>query len=110
MHDRGMIKWAPFNSVINSKYLVNEIEYEKNKISKPTLSEEQIAFYEQIIKESMINKIPLSFQIYQGGYAYNINGIVTKIDNIKQKIYLNNHKYLYFCEIIKIKKDTNLVS
>ena len=32
MQDRGMIKWMPFNSVINSKYLVSEIEKEKSKI------------------------------------------------------------------------------
>ena len=32
MHDRNQIKWAPFNSVINGKYIVNSIEKEKNKI------------------------------------------------------------------------------
>ena len=104
MPDRGIIKWAPFNSVINSEYLVKEIEHEKSKIIKPTLSEEQIYELEKIITESMINKINLEFKIYNSGYTYNIKGIVTKIDPSKQKIFLNTHKYLYFCEIIALKE------
>src|SRR5574344_476575 len=103
MHDRGMIKWAPFNSVINSNYLVKEILKEKNKINKPILSDEQIEQLEKLIKESMINQTNLNFIIYQKGLTYNLSGIVIKVDYIKQKIYLDNHKYLYFCEIIQIK-------
>lgn len=103
MHDRGMIKWAPFNSVINSNYLVKEILKEKNKINKPILSDEQIEQLEKLIKESMINQTNLNFIIYQKGLTYNLSGIVIKVDSIKQKIYLDNHKYLYFCEIIQIK-------
>ena len=32
MRDRGEIKWAPFNSVINGKYIVSEIEKKKKAI------------------------------------------------------------------------------
>ena len=33
MIDRGIIKWAPFNSVVPTKKIVNEIVSKKNKIS-----------------------------------------------------------------------------
>ena len=42
MSDRGIIKWAPFSSVINGNILLKEIHEEKSRIIKPTLSEEQI--------------------------------------------------------------------
>lgn len=100
MHDRGMIKWMPFNSVINGKLLVNSIEKEKSKIDKPILSEEQVEIIENNILESMINKVPLKFVIYQGGYFKEIKGTVINIDSVKKKILLDNHKYLYFKEII----------
>lgn len=100
MQDRGMIKWAPFNSVVNSRYLVSEIEKEKSKIVKPTLSEEQIEEIENNILESLINQTPLLFKIYQGGFIKEVDGTVIKIDTIKKKITLDNHKYLYFREII----------
>lgn len=100
MQDRGMIKWAPFNSVVNSKYIVEAIIIEKSKIRKPILSDEQIAEIEDNILESFINQIPLSFKIYQGGFIKEIKGTVVKIDSVKTRIFLDNHKYLYFREII----------
>ena len=39
MHDRGMIKWMPFNSVVSSKEIINSILKDKSKISMPILSE-----------------------------------------------------------------------
>ena len=38
MSDRGIIKWAPFSSVINGNILLKEIHEEKSRIIKPTLS------------------------------------------------------------------------
>ena len=102
MPDRGMIKWMPFNSVINGNILVNSIEKEKARISKPILSEEQIEIIQDNILESMINKVSLIFTIYQSGFIKEIKGTVINIDSIKKKIYLDNHKYLYFREIISV--------
>lgn len=103
MHDRGMIKWAPFNSVINSKYLVSEIEKENSKIKKPILSDEQINNIEKIIKEAKINNDMVSLTIYHSGFTNKITGKIIKIDNTSQKITLDNRKDLYFCEIISAK-------
>lgn len=100
MHDRGMIKWAPFNSIINGNEIAEVIEKEKSKITKPILSEEQLLSIQDTILESMINKIPLKFKIYKNGYIIEINGTVINIDSIKEKIVLDNRKYLYFREII----------
>ena len=61
MPNRNAIKWAPFNSVINGNYIMNMIVKEKSRIVKPDLSEEQINEFENLIKESLINKIPLEF-------------------------------------------------
>ena len=32
MHDRGIIKWMPFNSVVSSKEIINSILKDKSKI------------------------------------------------------------------------------
>lgn len=103
MHDRGMIKWAPFNSVVNSKYLIKEIENDKAKIYKPSLSDEQMEYLESKIFESYFNVIPIEITIYQKGYLKMIKGTVTKILKAQQKIFLDNEKDIHFCEIVKIK-------
>ena len=68
------------------------------------LSEEQINEFENLIKESLINKIPLEFTIYDNGYTKNIKGTVTKIDSSLNKIFLNYNNHIFFCEIMNIKK------
>ena len=104
MPNRNAIKWAPFNSVINGSYIMNMIVKEKSRIVKPDLSEEQINEFENLIKESLINKIPLEFTIYDNGYTKNIKGTVTKIDSSLNKIFLNYNNHIFFCEIMNIKK------
>lgn len=103
MHDRGEIKWAPFNSVINGKYLMKNIEKEKSKIPKPLLSDEQIENIENIIKEAYINKVLIEFTIYKGGFIKQIKGLINNIEPSNKKILLENHKYIYFCEIINVR-------
>ena len=103
MPNRNAIKWAPFNAVINGNYIMNTIVKEKSRIIKPILSEEQINKFENLIKESLINKIPLNFTIYDNGYTKNIKGTVTKIDSSLNKIFLNYNHYIFFCEIMDIK-------
>lgn len=102
MHDRKMLKWLPFNSIINSKYLIKSIESEKYKINKPILSDEQINNNEKLIIEAMNNKICLEFKIYEAGYIKKLTGTIIKISPESKKIYLNNNKYLYFSNIISV--------
>ena len=102
MHDRGMIKWLPFNSLINGEEIVSSIEKEKAKINKPILSEEQTLELENNILESLINKVPLIFKVYKNGFINEITATVINIDRVNEKIFLDNHKYLYFREITAV--------
>lgn len=39
--DRGMIKWMPFNSLMNGRTVVNNLINEKSKVKMPILSEDE---------------------------------------------------------------------
>ena len=84
MQTRNDINWVPFNSIINGKYIVKEIE--------------------KTITESMIKQTEVDILYYQKGFLYHLSGTITKINSAIQKIYSNNNKYIYFCEIINIKE------
>ena len=103
MHDRGMIKWMPFNSVINSKIIVNEIEYEKKWIPKPILSSDQINTLEEKIKDAYYAHNPVNITIYNAGYFKEIKDNIIKLDNVNKMIYFKNNYPIYFNEIINIK-------
>lgn len=107
MHDRGIIKWAPFASVINGNILLKEIKEEKSRIIKPTLSNDQIENLEETIIEAYTGKIPVDIYFYKCEHIYKIYGFITKINATTKEITINNQKNLLFSNIVRIiKKNT----
>lgn len=97
--DRGMIKWAPFNSVVNSKEIVNQILKEKSKITIPKISEEQKNNNEQNIINAYYENIKIKIEYFYAGRILKINDYIKKIDFTFNKIYFNN-KIILFDQII----------
>lgn len=100
--DRGMIKWQPFNSVINNKYMVNSIMNEKAKIKIPIISEEEKKQIEEDIINAYYMKNNIQLIYFKDGSLKEIKGKIKKIDQIYKIIYLENVKVL-FNQIISVK-------
>lgn len=101
MQDRGYIKWAPFNSVINDKLLIKEIINSKEKQLKPTLSEDQIEFLNEKIFEAYTNHIKVNLSIYINQKIIKLIGFVNNINITKKYITFNNN-HIYFNQILNI--------
>lgn len=102
MHDRGIIKWQPFNSVSSSKEEMIKLNHLKEKTKLPILDDEQINLIEKKIIEAYYLKNPILITYYQNGYFYNLNSDIKKIDCLHKIIYFTNGISLYFTQIIKI--------
>ena len=100
MQDRNAVKWAPFNSVINSQSVLKELSHEQNKISKPILTEDKIAKIEEYILESFASSIEIYIEYFKNYHIYRIQGYITKLDPLNKKIILNSEIPLYFSNII----------
>ena len=100
--DRGMIKWAPFNSLMNGTSIVNSLILEKSKITKPQISEEEQKILEEKIIESYYchNKILITY--YKDGYLFKIKSAIKKIDSTYKTIHLENKTKLLFKQIMSI--------
>ena len=93
--DRGMIKWMPFNSLVSNKDVMKSLILEKNKISKPIISEEDSKRIEELVIEAyyMHNKALIYY--YKNGYIYKTLSYIKKIDKVQKLIYLDNIKLLF---------------
>ena len=100
MSDRGMKKWAPFSSLIEQATCLEEMKYQRNKISKPVLTEDQkekINYVLQSYKKGQIIKI----KFFHDGYLYEINTTIKRIDIENRLLVLENGK-LDFSNLIDI--------
>ncbi len=101
MSDRGIIKWAPFSSVINGNILLKEIHEEKSRIIKPTLSEVNDELEDKIL-EKYNNKTLVTIFFYKSEHIYILKGIISKINTATKEITVNNQKVIFFSNIIRI--------
>ena len=99
--DRGMIKWQPFDSVVSGKKMVRDVLMQKAKISRPNLSEDQIAVIEEKLISAFYDRETITLEYYTQGKIIKINDKIKKIDSTYRKIYFND-KTLLFSQIIKI--------
>ena len=98
--ERGMIKWAPFASVIDSNILVNEILEEKEKINKPILTDDRYINIEDDILYSYKNNEYINIEYFKNGKICKIKEKVYKIDTFSKQIILSNKTKLNFNIII----------
>lgn len=98
--DRGMIKWAPFHSVMSEDEVTTYIK-KRNRIEKPELSDDQIMELENLIIEAYNSKNMVELTIYDNGKFIKKCGIITKLDSIHKAIYLDK-KLIMFNSITKL--------
>ena len=101
--DRGMIKYQPFDSLTNSLYMKHELAMKKNKVIKPTLSEDQLEIIDLKIKEAYYNKDNIKIFYYSNNKIISIVDKILKIDNIKKIIVLNNNTKIFYKQIVDVK-------
>ena len=100
--DRGIIKWQPFDSIISSNKVINNILKEKQKINKPVLSEEQLENIQNALLEAYNNEILTNIEYYKNGTILKEKAIIKILDLLHNRIILNTNKVIYFNQIIKI--------
>ena len=105
MSDRGMKKWAPFSSLIEQATCLEQMKYQRNKISKPVLTEDQIEKINYVLQSYKKGQI-VKIKFFHDGYLYVINTTIKRIDLENQILILENGK-LEFTNLIDI--DTNEV-
>ena len=100
MNDRGIIKWAPFDSVISSSKIKQEIANQKKFVSKPILSEEQQLDNENNLFQAYHENININITYFQSNQIYNLSKKIVKIILVNQKIIFDDFTYIYFNQII----------
>ena len=100
MSDRGMKKWAPYSSLIEQATCLEQMKYQRNKIERPILTDDQkekINYALQSYKKGQIIKI----KFFHDGYLYEINTSIKRIVLENHVLVLENGK-LDFINIIDI--------
>ncbi len=99
MSDRGMMKWAPYRSLVEQSEFLNQMRYEKNKKTRPTLTEDRMEEINRVLQNYQGEIVGITY--YSDGYTYLIKTKIKRIDIENQLLILPQGK-LKFRDIVKI--------
>jgi hypothetical protein len=76
--DRGMMKWAPYQSLVEQATSLAKMRRNKAKIAKPQMSNEAAAEINEILVD--YSEEPVEVKYWDDGYIYAESGTISKID------------------------------
>jgi hypothetical protein len=78
--DRGLIKWAPFQSLPEQWQMLKKNYEDDNKVSMPLLDDSELQQINNCIMQSLESQNPILLRLYDSGYLQELNGIISKVD------------------------------
>lgn len=97
---RGMIKWKPFNTLLNNRD-INEIIMIRNKVEKPIIMEDRITEIDNLLKVAIKENKEIRVKYFDKGELKYINGNIRNINTIEKYILINSIR-IYFKNLIKV--------
>lgn len=105
MTNRGMMKWAPYKSLIEQDAILSKMRYKRNKKSRPILSDDEKETINRCL--SQYNGEMIKIDYFFDGYIYKIETKIKRIDIENQQLILTKGKIL-FKDIVHLENSEDL--
>ena len=102
MSDRGMMKWAPYRSLVEQSEFLEQMRYEKNKKSRPVLTEDRVEEINRVLQSYHGEVVSITY--YSDGYTYLLKTKIKRVDVENQQLILPEGK-LKFRDIVRIENN-----
>ncbi|MGX5622228.1 YolD-like family protein [Bacillus cereus] len=104
---RGMVKWSPFAAMPEQFAGIREIIKEKNKVTRPILTDEEKELIENMLLCSLLSEEEILITYYEDGYLLSSYMTVVDIDPSNSAVICTDAFYnkikLQFSNIIGVK-------
>lgn len=82
--DRGMVKYAPYQSLVEQASYLAKMRASRQKIEKKLLAEEEAEEINDILVH--YDGEPVSLTYWENGVVYEITGVIFKIDATRRRL------------------------
>ena len=89
-HDRKMMKWMPFNALLEQSDYLKELLYGKTRKEMPSLSPDQESDLNYQLEIAHLFNSNILISYFKDGDILEAEGIITRIDLFNKQIYLND--------------------
>jgi hypothetical protein len=89
-HDRKMMKWMPFNALLEQGDHIRELLNGRTKKEMPILSEDQQSELNYKLEAAYLFKNEVLITYYRDGAIYKIEGVITRTDIYNKLIFIGD--------------------
>ena len=87
--DRKMMKWMPFNALLEQSDYLKELFYGRTRKEMPILSTDQEADLNYQLEIAYLFKNQIIVSYFDDGYIVKIEGIITRIDQFYKLVFID---------------------
>jgi len=102
MTDRGMMKWAPYKSLVEQSEFLDKMRFDKSKKLKPTLSSDKAEEIDLILQNYHGQELKITY--FHNGCRYQIKTIIKRVD-IQNKCLILPQGKLKLSDLIDIENN-----
>ena len=88
-HDRKMMKWMPFNALLEQSDYLKELLYGKTRKEMPVLSPDQEADLNYQLEIAYLFSSQIIVSYFKNGDILKVSGTITRTDLYQKLIYIN---------------------
>ena len=88
--DRGMMKWAPYKSLIEQSTVLARMRYEKGKRPRPLISSDRARAINDILVEYEGEDVDCEY--YEDGYRHHVFGAILEISKMFHYLIIGEKK------------------
>ncbi|MCK5762450.1 MAG: YolD-like family protein [Candidatus Izimaplasma sp.] len=89
-HDRKMMKWMPFNALLEQSDYLKELLYGKTRKEMPILSPDQEQDLNYQLETAYLFNSQIIVSYFQDGDILEITGVITRTDLFNKIIFIGN--------------------
>jgi len=100
-HDRKMMKWMPFNALLEQGDHIRDLLNGRSKKEMPLLSEDQLSELNYKLEVAYLFKNEVLITYFRDGAIYKIEGVINRTD-IYNKLIFIDEAFVSALQIISI--------
>ena len=89
-HDRKMMKWMPFNALLEQSDYLKELFYGRTRKEMPILSPDQEDDLNYKLETAFLFNSQIIVSYFQDGDILKVEGILTKIDQYRKLVFIDD--------------------
>ena len=99
--DRGMMKWAPYQSLVEQAASLALMRRKKQRVERPLIASDQAEEINEILVH--YKKEEVEARYWEDGFLYDVRGIISRIDDVCRFLILEG-KRIAFQNLIRLSR------